>query len=120
MRPSPTRPQAPAPPRPDASAEKQPSSQGAKALASRQADVDQVVALPIRHRHAAGVDIGSRSHWVCTGFSDETDETDLVCEFPAHTDGLHAPVAHLKGQQVTTVAMESTSFYWVPLYELLE
>jgi transposase len=33
---------------------------------------------------------------------------------------LHAIVAYRRQQQVTTVAMESTGVYWIPLYELLE
>jgi transposase len=70
----------------------------------------------VTQSHAAGVDIGSWSHWVCVG----TDEATQVGEFPAHTDGLHALLAFLQGQQVTTVAMESTGVYWIPLYELLE
>jgi len=28
-------------------------------------------ALPVQHPHAAGIDIGSRSHWVCVGFTSE-------------------------------------------------
>jgi transposase len=70
----------------------------------------------VTNLHAAGVDIGSWSHWVCVG----TEDAAKVREFPAHTDGLHALLAFLHEHQVTTVAMESTGIYWVPLYELLE
>jgi transposase len=70
--------------------------------------------LPIVERHAAGIDIGSRSHWVSVGPQAEPRE------FPAHTDGLHEIVAWLRHHGVTTVAMESTGVYWIPLYELLE
>ena len=31
----------------------------------------QVEALAVHHPHAAGIDIGSRSHWVCVGFTTE-------------------------------------------------
>jgi transposase len=80
----------------------------------RQAEeVRRTLGLGIVHAHAAGVDIGSRSHWVCVG-------EGATQEFPAHTDGLHALVAYLREQHVTTVAMESTGVYWIPLYELLE
>ncbi len=85
----------------------------------RQKEAAQVEALPLLHPHAAGIDIGSRSHWVCVGFATDAD-SGLTREFAAHTDGLKAIVAFLHEHQVNTVAMESTGIYWVPLYELLE
>jgi transposase len=75
-------------------------------------------ALPVQHPHAAGIDIGSRSHWVCVGITTEAD-SGSIREFPAHTDGLKAIVSFLREHQVTTVAMESTGIYWIALYELL-
>jgi transposase len=84
----------------------------------RQKEAAQVEALPVQHPHAAGIDIGSRSHWVCVGFTTEADSC-WVEEFPAHTDGLKAIVAFLREHQVNTVAMESTGVYWIALYELL-
>jgi transposase len=84
----------------------------------RQKEAAQVAALPVLRPHACGIDIGSRSHWVCVGFATEAD-SGLTQEFPAHTDGLRAIVAFLREHQVGTVAMESTGIYWVPLYELL-
>jgi transposase len=89
-----------------------------KSEALRQREAAQVEALPVQHPHAAGIDIGSRSHWVCVGFTTEADSC-WVEEFPAHTDGLKAIVAFLREHQVNTVAMESTGVYWIPLYELL-
>ena len=38
-------------------------------------------ALPVQHPHAAGIDIGSRSHWVCVGFTTEAD-AGLIQELP--------------------------------------
>jgi transposase len=69
----------------------------------------------VTNPHAAGIDIGSWSHWICVA----TDES-VIREFPAHWDGLHALVAFLHEHQVTTVAMESTTVCWIPLDELLE
>src|SRR4051812_9539807 len=89
-----------------------------KSEALRQKEAAQVEALPVQHPHAAGIDIGSRSHWVCVGFTTEAASC-LTQEFPAHTDGLKAIVAFLREHQVNTVAMESTGIYWIPLYELL-
>src|SRR5262245_52491973 len=90
-----------------------------KSEALRQKEAAQVEALPVLHPHAAGIDIGSRSHWVCVGFTSEAPSC-LIREFPAHTDGLKAIVAFLREHQVTTVALESTGIYWVALYELLQ
>lgn len=87
-----------------------------KAEQVRQQEEDKVVAMPVKNRHAAGIDIGDKSHWVCTGL----DDPALVREFPAHTEGLRQALAFLKEKGATTVAMESTGVYWVPLFEMLE
>ena len=76
----------------------------------RQKEAAQVEALPVQHPHAAGIDIGSRSHWVCVGFASATDSC-LIREFPAHTAGLKAIAAFLREHQVNTIAMESTGIY---------
>jgi transposase len=88
----------------------------AKAQSLHEAEARRLEGLPVTNAHAAGVDIGSRSHWVCVG----ANEAGQVREFPAHTDGLHELLAYLHEHEVTTVAMESTGIYWIPLYELLE
>jgi transposase len=85
----------------------------------RQKEAAQVAVLPVQHPHAAGIDVGSRSHWVCVGFTAEAD-AGLIQEFPAHTAGLKAIVTFLREHQVNTVALESTGIYWIPLYELLQ
>ena len=91
----------------------------AKSEALRQKEAAQLQALPVLRPHAAGIDVGSRSHWVCVGFTTEAD-AGLIQEFPAHTDGLKAIAAFLHEHQVNTVALESTGIYWIALYELLE
>jgi transposase len=90
-----------------------------KSDAPGQREAARVEALPVQHPHAAGIDIGSRSHWVCAGFTTEAASC-LIREFPAHTAGLKAIAAFLREHRVTTVAMESTGIYWVPLFELLQ
>ncbi len=90
-----------------------------KGEALRQQEAAQVQAMPVQHSHAAGIDIGSRSHWVCVGFTTAAGSS-LIREFPAHTDGLKAIAAFLHEHQVSTVALESTGIYWIALYELLE
>jgi transposase len=65
--------------------------------------------LPVTNRHAAGIDVGDRSHWVCVETT--PDSSDTVREFPAHTPGLRALVAWLRLCAVTTVALEATGVY---------
>jgi transposase len=67
--------------------------------------------------NAAGIDIGSESHWVAVPA--DRDPT-AVREFSSFSTGLHALVEWLVNCGITTVAMEATGVYWVPLYELLE
>ena len=86
--------------------------------ARQQREAAHVEALPVQHPHAAGIDIGSRSHWVCVGFTSDAASC-LIQEFPAHTAGLQAIAAFLREHQVTTVALESTGVYWIPLFERL-
>ncbi len=66
---------------------------------------------------AAGIDIGSRSHFVAVpeGSSEQT-----VREFSTFTDDLHRMADWLISCGVTTVAMESTGIYWIPVFEILE
>ncbi len=66
-------------------------------------------ALPVKHDHAAGIDAGDASHWVCVAAT--PDGTDTVREFPAHTAGLRQLVAWLQLCGVTTVALEATGAY---------
>lgn len=67
--------------------------------------------------HAAGIDIGSDRHLVAV--PEGSDEVS-VREFGAFTSDLHDIADWLEKCGVTTVAMESTGVYWIPLFELLE
>lgn len=69
------------------------------------------------HLNAAGIDVGSRSHWVAV--PEDRDERP-VRDFKSFTHDLHALADWLKACGVTTVAMESTGVYWIPLFEILE
>lgn len=66
----------------------------------------------------AGVDIASREHWVAG--PPKEDGTANVRRFQTTSDELKAMVDWLEAQHVESVAMESTSVYWIALYELLE
>lgn len=74
-------------------------------------------ALSLTHPNAAGIDIGSASHFVAVP-PDRDD--DPVREFKSFTVDLHALADWLAACGVDTVAMESTGVYWIPLYELLD
>lgn len=69
------------------------------------------------HRRAAGVDIGSTFHVVAVP-SDLDGEP--VRSFKSFAADLTRLAEWLVGLGITTVAMESTGIYWVPLFEILE
>ena len=73
--------------------------------------------LTITHPNAAGIDIGSASHFVAV--PPDRDEQP-VREFASFTTDLNALADWLAACGVDTVAMESTGVYWIPLFELLE
>ena len=74
-------------------------------------------AISLTHPNAAGIDIGSASHFVAVP-PDRDDEP--VREFNSFTADLSRLADWLDACNVDTVAMESTGVYWIPLYELLE
>lgn len=69
------------------------------------------------NNNAAGIDLGSKSHWVCCPSGKEEQE---VREFKSDTTSLIELAQYLKGKGIKSVAMESTGVYWIPLFELLE
>src|SRR6516162_1479107 len=69
----------------------------------------RLASMPVRHAHAAGIDVGDASHWVCVEAT--PDHSDTVREFPAHAPGLRQLVAWLRQCGVTTVALEATGVY---------
>ena len=68
----------------------------------------ELQSLPVQQAHAAGIDVGDASHWVCVA-ADGGDAA--VREFPAHTPGLRDLVAWLRQCGVTTVALEASGVY---------
>jgi transposase len=81
----------------------------------------KVPQLPPQLQHinlnAAGIDIGSERHLVAVP---EGRDPVSVREFGTFTTDLEALASWLKQCGVTTVAMESTGVYWIPLFELIE
>ena len=75
-----------------------------------------ITSFPCINPNAAGIDIGSRSHYVAV----PTDRTDNpVREFQFFTEDLHKLCDWLKECKIETVAMEATGSYWIPLYDVL-
>jgi transposase len=73
--------------------------------------------LPVIHDRAGGIDIGSGFHVVAVPV-DLTKE--VVQTFKAFTADLERMANWLVSLGITTVAMESTGVYWIPIYEILE
>ncbi len=79
----------------------------------RKKDPNKMIKMPVLNPNAAGIDIGSRSHFVCVS-------QDNVKEFTSFTVDLHQIAKHLAFYGVKTVALESTGFYWQQLFTLLQ
>jgi transposase len=83
--------------------------------------------LAVKHRHAAGIDVHAAVHFVAVaaedvpaGFVNPDPKLPAgVRKFGAYTGDLRALADWLRACGVTTVAMESTGVYWIPLYDLL-
>jgi transposase len=77
--------------------------------------------LPQHLRHinvnAAGIDIGAHEHWVAVP---EGRDSVSLRRFATFTADLHALADWLSHCGITSVAMESTGVYWIPLFEILE
>lgn len=86
--------------------------------------------LTVANPHAAGIDIHAAVHWVAVPpdhasphKSSEAGAANLpphVRKFGACTPDLELLADWLQQCGVTSVAMESTGVYWIPLFELLE
>jgi transposase len=72
---------------------------------------------PCLEPNAGGIDIGAREIFVAV--PPERDECS-VRVFDTFTEDLHTMARWLNACGVTTVAMESTGVYWIPLYDILE
>jgi transposase len=73
--------------------------------------------LPVLNPDSAGIDIGASFHVVAIP-PDRCQEP--IQTFKAFTHDLHRMADWLVSHGITTVAMESTGVYWVPVYEILE
>jgi transposase len=76
-----------------------------------------VETMPIIHPHAAGIDVGAEEHWVCVPADRDAQP---IQKFSAFTCDLHRLADWLTACRITTVVMESTGVYWIPLFQILE
>jgi len=65
----------------------------------------------------AGIDAGSREHWVSVPPDRALEPTR---SFATHTAALHEMAMWLTGCGINSVAIESTGVFWIPLFEVLE
>lgn len=94
---------------------------GSQSTKSKQKRPKKPGKLPKHLEHinqmAAGIDIGSSSHFVA--IPEGLDEVS-VKEFKSFTADLCQLANWLERCGIKTIAMESTGVYWIPLYELLD
>ena len=70
-------------------------------------------------RYVAGIDLaGHADHYVCGPRKD--DGTHDIEHFGTTTEELRRMLSWLKERGVVSAAMESTSVYWIPVYDILE
>ena len=72
--------------------------------------------LDVVHGRAAGIDVGNSAHYVAVR---PDQDPEPVRRFACFTADLHRLADWLEACGVETIAMQSTSVYWIPLYEIL-
>lgn len=77
----------------------------------------QPAAPPVVNPHAAGIDIGATTIYVCVPLERDPEP---IRHFATFTEDLHTLATWLERCGVTSVAMESTGVYWIPLFQILE
>jgi transposase len=83
---------------------------------AKKAKSKNIVEMPLVNPYAAGIDIGDKEHVVAVP---EGVSTERVRTFGTMTCDLKEIVLWLKACIIRTVAMESTSVYWKPLFSML-
>jgi transposase len=73
--------------------------------------------LPVLHPDAAGIDVGASELFVAVPGDRDAEP---VRSYPTFTRDLHELADWLQGCGIRSVAMESTSVYWIPVYQILE
>ena len=76
---------------------------------------EKSMSVSIINEFAAGIDVGSKSHFVAVGQSLED-----VKEFGVDTRSHLEMIKYLKAHQINSIAMESTGNYWQTLFHVLQ
>ena len=71
----------------------------------------KAISMQIINPNCAGIDVGSRSHFVALGQANKD-----VREFGVYAEDLKALSKWLHSKDITSVAMESTGTYWQNLF----
>jgi len=74
--------------------------------------------LELMRRRSAGVDAGSREHWIC--LPEKEEGVPNVRVFGTTTAQLEEAADWLQEAGIESVAIESTGTYWIPLFDVLE
>ncbi|MCZ2129587.1 MAG: IS110 family transposase [Bacteroidia bacterium] len=75
---------------------------------------EEKIPMEIINPKAAGIDVGSRSHWVAVG-----QQECGIREFGVFNQDLYEMADWLHEHEIRTIAMESTGTYWQNLYAVL-
>ena len=73
--------------------------------------------LPVLHPDAAGIDVGASELFVAVPADRDLEP---VRSYPTFTRDLHELADWLQSCGIRSVAMESTSVYWIPVCQILE
>jgi transposase len=84
-------------------------------MAQKKQKKKQINSMPVVNPHAAGIDVGARTHYVAVG-----QQAGDVRSFGCYTADMHQVARWLQQHQITTVAMESTGSYWKGLFQHLQ
>jgi transposase len=93
------------------------SGSGPRIATSKRAREGKSVGQPVFQPNAAGIDIGAREIYIAVP-PDRDNHTVRKCE--TFTGDLRQMAEWLVACGVTTVAMESTGVYWIPVYDIVE
>jgi len=93
------------------------SGTGPKVVGSKRSSQQKSSEQPVFQPHAGGIDIGAREIYVAVPADRDPHPVRQCGTF---TSDLHQMAEWLVSCGVTTVAMESTGVYWIPVYDVLE
>jgi len=73
--------------------------------------------MPVINRNAGGIDVGASEMWVSVP---PDRDAEAIRRYEVYTRDLCAMADWLKQCGITSVAMESTGVYWIPVFQILQ